>query len=93
MELIQLQNQIRTLVELDETESPVVSCFYDREDSDASRILAEQVLAARKALDIAQRPAFQRAMERIQSVLPWDSTSRRARSRSSRDPGATRSFR
>jgi hypothetical protein len=71
MEIRQLQNQLRTLIELDETESPVVSYFLDCEDPDGSRILREQIGSARKALDRDQRPAFDRAVDRIEDHVPW----------------------
>ena len=71
MEIRQLQNQLRTLIELEETESPVVSYFLDCEDPDAARILREQSLAVRKALDPDQRKAFDRAMDRIEDHVPW----------------------
>ena len=71
MEIRQLQNLLRTLIELEETESPIVSYFLDREDPDGSRILQEQTTAARKALEQTQRPAFDRALNRIEDHVPW----------------------
>jgi hypothetical protein len=71
MEIRQLQNQLRTLIELEETESPVVSYFLDCEDPDGYRILSEQATAARKALDRDQRRAFDRALDRIEDHVPW----------------------
>jgi protein required for attachment to host cells len=71
MEIRQLENQLRTLIELDETESPVVSYFLDCEDPDGSLIVREQVMAARKALDVDQRAAFDRAIDRIEDHVPW----------------------
>ncbi len=71
MEIRQLENQLRTLIELDETESPVVSYFLDCEDPDGPRIIHEQVTAARKALDPEQRPAFDCAVDRIANHVPW----------------------
>jgi protein required for attachment to host cells len=71
MEIRQLQNQLRTLIELEETESPVVSYFLDCEDPDGSRVVREQVLAARKALGADQRSAFDRAVDRIEDHVPW----------------------
>jgi protein required for attachment to host cells len=71
MEIRQLQNQLRTLIELEETESPVVSYFLDSKDPDGASVLREQVLAARKALDPDQRPAFDRALDRIEDHVPW----------------------
>jgi len=78
MELRQLQNQLRTLIELEETESPVVSYFLDCEDPDGPTILKEQIAAARKALDLRMRPAFDRAVDRIEDHVPWklDSSTR-----------------
>lgn len=71
MEIRQLQNQLRTLIELEETESPVVSYFLDCEDPDGPRILREQIGAARKALDRDQRAAFEDAVDRIEHHVPW----------------------
>ena len=85
MEVRQLQNLIRTLIELEETENPTVSYFLDRQDSDGPRILREQVDAARKALDRQQRPAFERA------IAPAALSTRRSRwSSGSSIPVATR---
>lgn len=71
MEIRQLQNQLRTLIELEETDSPVVSYFLDCEDPDGTQIVREQILAARKALDPDQRAAFDRAVDRIEDHVPW----------------------
>jgi protein required for attachment to host cells len=71
MELRQLQNHLRTLIELEETESPIVSYFLDRQDPDGSRMLQDRITAARKALDQSQRPAFDRAVDRIEDHVPW----------------------
>jgi protein required for attachment to host cells len=71
MEIRQLQNHLRTLIELEETESPVVSYFLDREDPDGPSFLLERVTAARKALDPSQRPDFDRAIDRIEDHVPW----------------------
>jgi hypothetical protein len=71
MEIRQLENQVRMLIELEETESPVVSCFFDSKDPDAPRKLHEQITTARKAIDVEQRPAFHRAVRRIQDHVPW----------------------
>ena len=71
MEIRQLQNHLRTLIELDETECPVVSYFLDREDPDGPQIIREQTLAARKALDSEQRVAFDVVVDRIENHVPW----------------------
>lgn len=71
MEIRQLQNQLRTLIELAETDSPVVSYFLDRRDPDGPRILQGQIQAARKALDPEQRASFDRALDRIEDHVPW----------------------
>ncbi|NNE18247.1 MAG: hypothetical protein HKN10_07200 [Myxococcales bacterium] len=71
MEIRQLQNQLRTLIELDETESPIVSYFLDLEDPDGSRIVREQILAARKAVTPDQRAALDRTIDRIDHHVPW----------------------
>lgn len=67
MEIRQLQNQIRTLIELDETDSPIVSYFLDCEDPDAPQVLRERAIAARKAVDRSQREDLERTLDRIEN--------------------------
>jgi peptide subunit release factor 1 (eRF1) len=71
MEIRQLQNQLRTLIELEETGSPVVSYFLDCQDPDGPRTLRGQILAARRALDKDHRPAFDRSIDRVEDHVPW----------------------
>jgi hypothetical protein len=66
-----LQNHIRTLIELEETSSPVVSYFRDLQDPDSERTLRDWARVARKTLDTGQRDAFDRAMDRIEDHVPW----------------------
>lgn len=71
MQIRELQNHLRTLIELDETESPVVSYFLDRDDPDGTKTLRDQTSRARKALDRPQRQAFDLALDRIEDHVPW----------------------
>lgn len=71
MELRQLQNLIRTLIELERTDSPVVSYFLDLDDVDGLRTMQEQVKTVRKALDRGRRQDFDRSVARIENHVPW----------------------
>jgi len=71
MEIRQLQNQLRTLIEFEETESPVVSLYRDLDDPDGERMLRERRIVTRKALEPSQREAFDRAIDRIDDHVPW----------------------
>jgi hypothetical protein len=93
LEIRQLQNHLRTLIELDAAaDSPVVSYFLDREDPDGPRVLRGQIMGARKALDRYLPPPFDRAMSGSRSACPRSWTGRRGRSPSSPAPVAVRCF-
>jgi len=65
MEISKLEEHLRTLISLEETESPVVSFYIDRRDIDAINAIREQIVVARKALTPETTDAFDRAVERI----------------------------
>ncbi len=71
MELKELQQHIRTLITLEETEAPVVSVYMNIENDSAKlrEFIKRRVSLLKKSLPQEQLHHFQRAMERIDSNL------------------------
>ena len=71
MEHQKLNAHVRRLITLEETESPVVSCYVNLElgERGSRSILRERAQALRKALQEDDRRAFEDAFSRVESFL------------------------
>ena len=72
MELGQLRSHIRTLITLDETEAPIVSCYVHRaigRNDSPPHLFDQRVRAIRKVLRGQERDHFVEAFGRIQRYL------------------------
>ena len=71
MELKELQAHIRTLVSLDETEAPVLSCYLnlDTGNADFRQALGERVSVLRRAFPPSERASFEDALARVDAFL------------------------
>ncbi|HBY63554.1 MAG TPA: hypothetical protein DEH78_27330 [Solibacterales bacterium] len=70
MELKELQRHITTLVTLEESEAPVVSCYLDLEAGGYRTVLGERVAVLRKALPATgKRQDFEAAIALIEEFL------------------------
>ena len=68
-----LEQQLRDLITLDETESPVLSVFLDLRSADGRRTLRERAAESRRVLPIDQRAEFDeawRAVNDLRAALP-----------------------
>jgi len=74
MELKQLKSHIRTLITLDETEAPMVSCYVQRDPGRNGSILSfeRRDRAIRTVLRGQELLEFEQAFERIQRYLATD---------------------
>lgn len=71
MDIRTFENHLRTLIELDECEAPLISYYLDLRDPEAERVLRGRAAEARKAIEPARRAAFERAIDRIEDHVPW----------------------
>ncbi|OFV83569.1 MAG: hypothetical protein A2W26_01475 [Acidobacteria bacterium RBG_16_64_8] len=71
IELSELQAHIRTLITLEETEAPVLSCYVNRDltDNGHGPILDHGAWTLRKTLRREEREPFEQALERITTFL------------------------
>jgi hypothetical protein len=69
MELAQLRDHLRTLIALEETEAPVVSCYAQLGRSSLPRLLDRRYGAIGKVLGRQERVLFEAAFERVQRCL------------------------
>jgi len=65
----ELERHMEALISLDESDTPVVSVFLDRERPDGRRILAERIARARRAAAPADREDIDRAFATIERWL------------------------
>lgn len=71
MDLAQLKTHIRTLITLEETESPVLSCYINRDaiPNDNLRTVERRARAIRGVLRREEREPFEEALDHIKAFL------------------------